>query len=105
MASFCAVLIVIRVTVLSSSAAGLRAWRHKPAKRRHHLAQRWVIGHDFELALPQIDETRGQRLDLVLFSTYRAVISACRPTIIVSLIHGRNITQSGAAVANDAPQH
>jgi len=98
MASFCAVLIVIRVTVLPSSAAGLRAWRHKPAKRRHHLAQRWVIGHDFELALPQIDETRGQRLNLVLFSTCRAVAT-------VSLIHGRNITQSGAAVANDAPQH
>jgi len=34
----------------------------------HHLVQRRVGGHVFQLALPQIDELRGERLKLVSVS-------------------------------------
>ena len=79
-------------------AACMRGRRGEAGEGRHHPTQRRVIGHDFKLALPQINKTRGQRLNLVL-------IFAGRFTVAILLIHGRNITQPGAIVSYDAPQH
>ena len=80
------------------SAACLRGRRGEAGEGRHHPTQRRVIGHDFKLALPQINKTRGQRLNLGL-------VFAGRFTVAILLIHGRNITQPGAIVSYDASQH
>ncbi len=59
---------VIRGSVFITGAARTESLRSEVGIGRHHFAQTRVLGHDFQLALPQIDETGGKRLKLVSIS-------------------------------------